>query len=721
MLRSLYAYKGTHARTLGFQVGDKFMEIGPSRDPNWLHVINERGAVGYVPKNYISADEQALAAGQPCPQEGSAEDPEAPPIDILEFIDGCIEAIHLNASERGGNYTRGEHDALLKLVELRQDWYSKCPPSSHPTKRPAPPPPQRTTSQLSVDSVGSLPSPCLPGTPRSPSISASGSSVSLGPPPKEATPTESTVETTTSFMARGESLVRDESSGSSEGHDTSIGYESEMRSDVDSVVQTSIKSLVSQVPKEYLRTLVEEVRSSTSISYTTSHQDKRSKAPARTTQHRTTLSYLSTQRVVEVVLNSLATALPVLQPLCLHILSSKGDQVDGGVDKWQQSSDGRRLVELLEKLRECKDDEQQRSWALHEDEHTITTHLSDLLDLLNTGDLMVCRSVLSLDDFRPLLTLVQYYQMETRWPLRKLLLQVFGAVCQMSAANISYLSASVFPVELTRELLDSTYDQERLRYTSLVLGMVLCMGDTLPYPHFCVMNENFMNVLLDGIEQYHEDPDTEQLAELYLAIVLAFNLQYTTLPPSAANPPKSCETADGDSEDKSQSNGDVEGNKESSKTAMGADSENIIIKLLSKRENTKYFTEKLLLLFNREEDPLAMFDHEPRPPHSVLKMMRDMYSTRATASIFYTNDECVVCDIIIRQLSDLPADDKRRSEYLHLMEGVIVAGRWTEHQHRRKELCSSCANILAEEEPAALDDQKLIKSLMESQQFFFHV
>lgn len=53
-----------------------------------------------------------------------------------------------------------------------------------------------------------------------------------------------------------------------------------------------------------------------------------------------------------------------------------------------------------------------------------------------------------------------------------------------------------------------------------------------------------------------------------------------------------------------------------------------------------------------------MFDHEPRPPHSVLKMMRDMYSTRATASIFYTNDECVVCDIIIRQLSDLPADDK---------------------------------------------------------------
>nr|XP_027222253.1 NCK-interacting protein with SH3 domain-like [Penaeus vannamei] len=358
------------------------------------------------------------------------------------------------------------------------------------------------------------------------------------------------------------------------------------------------------------------------------------------------------QQVVEVVLNSLATALPVLQPLCLHILSSKGDQVDGGADKWQQSSDGRRLVELLEKLRECKDDEQQRSWHCMKmstpslliypiylisnniiyDLKEISSHFSDET---NTGDLMVCRSVLSLDDFRPLLTLVQYYQMETRWPLRKLLLQVFGAVCQMSAANISYLSASVFPVELTRELLDSTYDQERLRYTSLVLGWCCVWG-----------------ILYRILISYHEDPDTEQLAELYLAIVLAFNLQYTTLPPSAVNPPKSCETTEeGEGGVKSQANGDLEENKDATKTAMGADSENIIIKLLSKRENTKVLHREASAVVNREEDPLAMFDHEPRPPHSVLKMMRDMYSTRATASIFYTNDECVLCDIIIRQLS----------------------------------------------------------------------
>ena len=57
MLRSLYTYKGTHARTLGFQAGERFVEVGTSRDPNWLHVRSERGIIGYVPKNYVTNDE----------------------------------------------------------------------------------------------------------------------------------------------------------------------------------------------------------------------------------------------------------------------------------------------------------------------------------------------------------------------------------------------------------------------------------------------------------------------------------------------------------------------------------------------------------------------------------------------------------------------------------------------------------------------------------------
>ena len=60
---------------------------------------------------------------------------------MLEMLDGCLEAIHQTASERGGTYTRSEHEALQHLVDLRQDCYSKVSPMSHPNKRPAPPPP----------------------------------------------------------------------------------------------------------------------------------------------------------------------------------------------------------------------------------------------------------------------------------------------------------------------------------------------------------------------------------------------------------------------------------------------------------------------------------------------------------------------------------------------------------------------------------------------------
>ncbi|CAL4162020.1 unnamed protein product, partial [Meganyctiphanes norvegica] len=229
-----------------------------------------------------------------------------------------------------------------------------------------------------------------------------------------------------------------------------------------------------------------------------------------------------------------------------------------------------------------------------------------------------------------------------------------------------------------RQLIDGSKNEEVLQYTSLVLGMVLCMGDTLPYTHFSVMNSKFIEVLLHAIEKYYEDPDTEQLGELYLTLVLAFNLQYTTKGASKEN------------------------------STSDSDSENLVIKLLSKQESTKYFTEKLLLLFNREEDPLAIFEHTPRPPHSVIKMMLDVYSNPVTSQMIYTNDERVVCDIMLRQLSDLAPEDKHRHLYLCLLEGVVLQGGWQEHRHRQAELLRCCNNILAEEEPCSTPDKDII-------------
>lgn len=58
------------------------------------------------------------------------------------------------------------------------------------------------------------------------------------------------------------------------------------------------------------------------------------------------------------------------------------------------------------------------------------------------------------------------------------------------------------------------------------------------------------------------------------------------------------------------------------------------------------------------EDPVRIFDHEPAPPHSVLKLFIDLFESEVTASLFYTNDIKVLIDIVLRQLFDIPPGDK---------------------------------------------------------------
>jgi len=58
------------------------------------------------------------------------------------------------------------------------------------------------------------------------------------------------------------------------------------------------------------------------------------------------------------------------------------------------------------------------------------------------------------------------------------------------------------------------------------------------------------------------------------------------------------------------------------------------------------------------EDPVRIFEHQPAPPHSVLKLFLDLFSNAQTATLFYTNDTKVLIDIIVRQLADLSPGDK---------------------------------------------------------------
>jgi Protein of unknown function (DUF2013) len=55
-----------------------------------------------------------------------------------------------------------------------------------------------------------------------------------------------------------------------------------------------------------------------------------------------------------------------------------------------------------------------------------------------------------------------------------------------------------------------------------------------------------------------------------------------------------------------------------------------------------------------------VLEHKPAPPHSVRKLVSDLFSNRKTAALFYTNDVKVLIDIVTRELSDQSAGDQVR-------------------------------------------------------------
>ena len=84
--------------------------------------------------------------------------------------------------------------------------------------------------------------------------------------------------------------------------------------------------------------------------------------------------------------------------------------------------------------------------------------------------------------------------------------------------------------------------------------------------------------------------------------------------------------------------------------------QNIVMDALKDNPNRKNFSEKLMLLINREEDPVCL--REPLVPDSMTKFCLDLFSSKITAGLLYTSDLRVLIDIITRQLSDRAPGDQ---------------------------------------------------------------
>ncbi|XP_050052033.1 NCK-interacting protein with SH3 domain isoform X1 [Dermacentor andersoni] len=377
----------------------------------------------------------------------------------------------------------------------------------------------------------------------------------------------------------------------------------------------------------------------------------------------TQLSHSLSRVAVLAVLRCLSTSLPDSSCPWEALLDSvlKAEECEKPL---VASQDGDRLQLIFRRLWNCKNDDQQRSWPIHEDEALILGLLEELYTILVDADPRVSRSVVQADEYDCVSTLALYYQMEPRASLRVWMLRVFLTLCELDLQVVSLLLHSVLPMELARDLQSNTDDIERMKYTALLLTVIFSTGEKPPNNVYEHVGEQFVTFLLDTIESVEME---EEVAELSLGSLLSLNLH------------------------------------------LQSEADNFVLRTLATRKDARALTERLMLLVNREDDPARVLTHEVAGvPNSVLKMLAELFSDSTTAELFYLNDVAVLVDIVARQLSDLPPGDKRRLLYLSLVEHLLGSTQY--EGHRQVELRRCFEGALAHDESSA-EEKEIVRRI----------
>uniref|UniRef100_A0AAG5DX08 SH3 domain-containing protein n=1 Tax=Anopheles atroparvus TaxID=41427 RepID=A0AAG5DX08_ANOAO len=387
-------------------------------------------------------------------------------------------------------------------------------------------------------------------------------------------------------------------------------------------------------------------------------------------RNRTRLSHELSSVALRVVLSELEALVPAqiaryFEPFAVHLAAP----LDVPDTLLGQTHDAHRLRVIFAELSDCKNDSEQRTWMLHEDEADISQYLAELIRILTDADPKICRSEMACDHYQSIINLVLYYQMETRWSIRKLLLKAFRAMCHLDYTTVDILLGSVLPLELVQDMVSNPRCIEKLQELANMLIIIFSIGRRMPINQQDHLRADFVIFLLNLIETPPECDVQEVLPDIMINLILSFNLQFDNF------------------------------------------ADNVVLEAIEQFKTAKTFTEKILLLINREEDPVHTLKHTPVSINPVLKMLVDLFSRPETASIFYTNDNKVLIDILVRQLSDLSAGEPIRKWYLELCRKILRNTNYPEHQHRKQDLMKIFTRIFCEETECSASDQQIVREI----------
>eukprot|EP00090_Calanus_glacialis_P001892 TRINITY_DN11412_c0_g1_i1.p1 TRINITY_DN11412_c0_g1~~TRINITY_DN11412_c0_g1_i1.p1 ORF type:complete len:663 (-),score=127.20 TRINITY_DN11412_c0_g1_i1:157-2145(-) len=636
MYKSLYSFKATYASALSFKEGEVFVELsGGKSDKNWYFVASPDGQSGYIPRNYMS--EISLSSAETYAH---------------------VNEVLTNLNNSSTVSTADKNEVGEKLEEIKRSFSDslvsiQCPSSAYGLRSKG--------SKDSLTSIRSSKKRAAPQPPirkpqeRSSSEGSEQRSETSQSPRNSPRPSNSSMDTTTTNETIPEDTESSRSPSNLKLPKTYNYFDAQkLIRTMSQVSQTSAASNNDLASQEVV-----------TVTYQHPPESCHSKALelVELVRDSTNISHEASQTLLKSILESLVASHKDLNVLVPSLQNEFKHQLFSNETDIQSSHDFTDLANLFDELTKMKEDDQQRNWMLYEDEAIIMKNLSRVCQTLQNASQDICRHVLSRYKYSYVQNLVEYYQMETRWSIRKILIETFTLMCSLDKAIISLMLISVLPLEVAQDMFENSEEVERLKHSSVILNILFSQGEAVPV-HYVEkqLGSSLVTFLLNKIENPPELDTQEETADSFMGLLASYNLQFDQ------------------------------------------PSDNIVLHCLAKSTNAKIFTEKLLLLLNREDDPAEIIG--PRSGiNSIHKLVLDVFSSDDCISHFYTNDLMVLIDILARQLSDL-GPGMQRYTYLEMAHLVLVRSGYDEHLHRLSDL-KVCLQRIQKEEGDTIDKTKV--------------
>lgn len=328
MLKALYDFKATYAKSLSFTANEYFILHQTNlKHKNWWQVINKNGEIGFIPSNYIEPISVT---------EGT----------YIKFLSRCID--YLEHNDVSSEYLISDkRDQIFRLKDLRRQFTSEYSGST-----------TATTTNSETDLVTTL-------TQKDSDESISSTEKFSKKSSKTPSLSSTSVITRDSVDLLEEPIKPIHKMGNSED---------------------SIKKSFENIEEEYKRELpiarrCSLVKIETASNPVITHQSVFDLVEA--VRIHTHLSHELSRIAVITVVQGLHELLPAsVFPYLSTILSHSDKSLATANVQIDETYDASRLKIIFQELTACKQDSQQRSWMLHEDESVLSDYFKELISIL---------------------------------------------------------------------------------------------------------------------------------------------------------------------------------------------------------------------------------------------------------------------------------------------------------------------------------------------------